>query len=433
MHLEVLGRTMIFLDSYEAAGSIYSDRPKFTLYELLGWNPSLTFLQYGKQFNKQRQMHQSYLNRHKAEDFKPMQTKEARTLVRNLIESKTDIYEPFFSRFATGIITQIVAGHRIISNDDPYLRLSNMVVEAMSKTGPPGGSPLDFFPILQHFPPWFPGAHHVGVVRAWRSTMRELYDYPLSVVKKQQETGEALPSFILTQLEQGEEADEDLKGAAATMFAAGEATTWGTLAVFVLAMTLHPEHQARAQKEIDSVVGDLRLPDFEDRRHLPFVECILQETLRWVILRHCNPYWVPHCAMEDDVYRGMFIPKGSLVFPNIRGMSLDEAVYSDPTSFYPDRFLPKPAGNGEPYFNNVTFGFGRRICTGQYVADNSLWIAIALILASCKISNAVDENGNIIVPETTLTDGLVSHPKDTRCVISPRSSGARELISETAM
>jgi hypothetical protein len=56
--------------------------------------------------------------------------------------------------------------------------------------------------------------------------------------------------------------------------------TWGTLAVFVLAMTLHPECQVKAHKEIDSVVGDLRLPDFEDREHLPFVECILQETLR---------------------------------------------------------------------------------------------------------------------------------------------------------
>ncbi|KAJ7822933.1 cytochrome P450 [Mycena leptocephala] len=454
MHLEVLGRTMIILDSYRAAvdlldkrGSIYSDRPKFTLYELLGWNPSITFLQYGKQFNKHRQMHQSYLSRHKVEDFKPMQTQEARTLVQNLIESTTDIYEPFLSRFATGIITQIVAGHRITSNDDPYLRMSKMVLEAMSKTGPPGGSPLDFFPILQHFPPWFPGAHHVGVVRAWRSTMQELYDYPLSIVKKQQEIGEALPSFILTQLEQGEEGDEDLKGAAATMFGAGELTTWGTLAVFVLAMTLHPECQAKAHKEIDSVVGDLRLPDFEDREHLPFVECILQETLRW---NPGLPLGVPHCVMQDDVYRGMFIPKGSMVFANIRhdtfrtfgwelmlnftrGMSLDETVYSDPTSFSPERFLPKPAGNGEPYFNNVAFGFGRRICTGQYVAENSLWIAIASILASCKISNAVDENGNIIVPDATLTDGLVSHPKDTRCVISPRSSGARALILETAM
>jgi hypothetical protein len=41
IHLEVLGRTMINLDSYRAAvdlldkrGSIYSDRPKFIVYKL---------------------------------------------------------------------------------------------------------------------------------------------------------------------------------------------------------------------------------------------------------------------------------------------------------------------------------------------------------------------------------------------------------------
>ncbi|KAJ7218348.1 cytochrome P450, partial [Mycena pura] len=151
--------------------------------------------------------------------------------------------------------------------------------------------------------------------------------------------------------------------------------------------------------------GDLRLPDFGDRENLPFVECILQETSRcqWLIV---GSKGVPHRVMED-VYRGMLTPKGSLLFANIKGMSLNESVYFDPASFYPERFLPKPAGRGEPYFNNAVFGFGRRICTGQYVAENSLWIAVATILATCKIANAVDEQGNIIMPSSTLTDGLV--------------------------
>jgi len=249
-------------------------------------------------------------------------------------------------------------------------------------------------------------------------------------VKKQREIGEAMPSFVLEQLEKMEEGEEEdsLKGAAATMFGAGEVTTWGALAIFVLAMTLHPQCQEKAQKEIDSVIGDLRLPEFGDRESLPFVECILQETLRWA---PGLPLGIPHRVTEDDVYRGMLIPKGSLVFANIKGMSLDEGVYSDPTSFYPERYFPKPVGNGEPHFDNTAFGFGRRICTGQYVADNSLWVAIVLILASCKISNAVDKDGNIIVPDSTITDGLASHPSDTRCVISPRSPGAKALVLES--
>ncbi|KAG6898411.1 hypothetical protein C0992_004122 [Termitomyces sp. T32_za158] len=74
----------------------------------------------------------------------------------------------------------------------------------------------------------------------------------------------------------------DVKGAAGQMYCAGAETTWTTLTVFFLAMVLHPECQKRAQEEIDSVIGTGHLPDFSDRESLPYVECILQETLRFV-------------------------------------------------------------------------------------------------------------------------------------------------------
>jgi cytochrome P450 len=49
-------------------------------------------------------------------------------------------------------------------------------------------------------------------------------------------------------------------------------------------MLLHPEYQAKAQQEIDSVVGaEARLPGFEDRGELPLVESIMQETLRFAL------------------------------------------------------------------------------------------------------------------------------------------------------
>lgn len=50
---------------------------------------------------------------------------------------------------------------------------------------------------------------------------------------------------------------------------------------FLLAMLLYPEVQQRAQKEIDSVVGVDRLPDFKDRQYLPYVDALLKEVLRW--------------------------------------------------------------------------------------------------------------------------------------------------------
>ena len=52
------------------------------------------------------------------------------------------------------------------------------------------------------------------------------------------------------------------------------------LQTFMLAMTLYPEAQRKGQEEIDRVVGNDRLPDFEDRENLPYVDAIYKECLR---------------------------------------------------------------------------------------------------------------------------------------------------------
>lgn len=46
-------------------------------------------------------------------------------------------------------------------------------------------------------------------------------------------------------------------------------------------MVLHPKVQNKAQQEIDTVVGSERLPDYSDRDSLPYVDAIVNETLRW--------------------------------------------------------------------------------------------------------------------------------------------------------
>ncbi len=46
-------------------------------------------------------------------------------------------------------------------------------------------------------------------------------------------------------------------------------------------MTLHPEIQEKAQVEIDTVVGNDRLPGFSDRPDLPYINAIGKEILKW--------------------------------------------------------------------------------------------------------------------------------------------------------
>lgn len=73
-------------------------------------------------------------------------------------------------------------------------------------------------------------------------------------------------------------------------------------------MSQFPDAQKKAQQEIDKVVGSSRLPDFEDRASLPYVEALFREVLRW---RPPMPLNTAHVATEDDIYNGLHIPKGT--------------------------------------------------------------------------------------------------------------------------
>jgi cytochrome P450 len=79
-------------------------------------------------------------------------------------------------------------------------------------------------------------------------------------------------------------------------------------------MILFPEIQAKAQAEIDKVIGPDRLPRISDRDSLPYVRALILEVLRWAA---ASPSGVPHKSRDDDVYNGYFIPKGTVVIPNI--------------------------------------------------------------------------------------------------------------------
>ena len=54
-----------------------------------------------------------------------------------------------------------------------------------------------------------------------------------------------------------------------------------SLLTFMLAMVRYPEIAKRAQAEIDSVVGRDRMPTIDDRESMPYLDCILKETLRY--------------------------------------------------------------------------------------------------------------------------------------------------------
>lgn len=94
----------------------------------------------------------------------------------------------------------------------------------------------------------------------------------------------------------------------------GVKQTEASIQAFFLAMALHPDVQKKAQAELDEVIGSGRLPDFSDRQSLPYVNALIMELVRWHIV---TPTGLPHTTTQDDEYNGYFIPKGSVIVPNV--------------------------------------------------------------------------------------------------------------------
>lgn len=112
-----------------------------------------------------------------------------------------------------------------------------------------------------------------------------------------------------------------------------------------------------------------------DRENLPYVNAIVKEVLR---IYPSLPLGVPHVTTVEDEYKGMRIPKGSVVIPNVwyvlvprsrlwldfsncwmhdRGMARDKDVYgSDTDVFRPERFIEGELRDSD----GIVFGFGRR-------------------------------------------------------------------------
>jgi cytochrome P450 len=67
---------------------------------------------------------------------------------------------------------------------------------------------------------------------------------------------------------------------AASPIEAGSDTTSNAMITCILMMLNHPHVLRRAREEIDAVVGDDRIPDFEDEEKLPYFTACVKESLR---------------------------------------------------------------------------------------------------------------------------------------------------------
>ncbi|KIJ51945.1 hypothetical protein M422DRAFT_243517 [Sphaerobolus stellatus SS14] len=411
-YLNVFGTHMVFLNSrrmvyelFEKPSSIYSDRPTASMIgDLMGFGWAMSLQRYGEWWRRHRRAMHNKFHPGAVDAYKPTQIKHTRDLLHRLHKAPEEFMK-HVRHTAGAIIMEIAYGITIKPEDDPYIHTAEVAMKAGGEAAVPGRFMVDMIPWLKYILEWLPGASFKKQARIWRKYILDMADVPF-----QKANGTASPSFTSSHLENlaankdaSADAEEVIKNTAAVIFAG--------------------EVQKKAQEELDSVLGAVRLPEFEDMKALPYTEAVYKEVMRWHPL---VPLGLGHATSQDDVVDGYFIPKGAIVFGNSWMLLREEADFGvNPDSFDPARFFEK--GRRDPGQTGV-FGYGRRICPGRYMAENSLFIAVASILQVFNISPVKDSLGNDVLPDYEWISGFFSSPTDYECTIKPRSKAAEELI-----
>lgn len=294
---------------------------------------------------------------------------------------------------------------------------------------------IDFFPLLRRLPDWVLPTQR----KAKELHLREkrLYMKHWLNCKREIQNGTARPCFCvnMAKVQEAEHfSDEQAAYVSGTLLEAGSDTTSSTLYGFVQAMLAFPSVQARAQAEIDRIVGSTRLPTMNDEPHLQYIRGCVKESLRWMPTTILGA--VPHAVTRDDEYMGYRIPAGAGVLNNVWAIHMDAARYPDPRRFEPDRFkddvqtFADAANNPDPALRDqFTFGAGRRICPGMHVAERSLFLGIARMLWAFDFRPLVDDKGRAVVPDIErLTQGFVCMPEPFQAVVTPRSEERAEIV-----
>ena len=229
--------------------------------------------------------------------------------------------------------------------------------------------------------------------------------------------------------------DESIMDNLITFLIAGHETTSGLLSFAFYNLCKHPDAYAKAQAEVDAVVGKgpIRV---EHMANLPYINGVLRETLR---VNATIPMFAVK-PLEDTLLGGKYpVKAGETVINMLAKSHLDPKVYGpDADQFKPERMMDANFNRLNREFPNCwkPFGNGMRGCIGRPFAWQESLLVMVMLLQNF---NFVLRPGYDLAIKQTLTikpgnmtmrailrDGLTATTLERRLngTISPETTGA---------
>ncbi|OVA01011.1 Cytochrome P450 [Macleaya cordata] len=173
--------------------------------------------------------------------------------------------------------------------------------------------------------------------------------------------------------------DQRIGGVLLVLLSAGTDTSAGTMEWVMSLLLNNPDVLKKAKEEIDLQVGHNRLVNESDLTNLPYLNAIINETLR---MYPAAPLLVPHESSKECVIGGYNIPSGTMLLVNVWAIQNDSKLWDEPNKFKPERFQGMELGGvvNKSRFKLMSFGSGRRGCPGEGMAMRVIGLALGSLI-----------------------------------------------------
>ncbi|KAF0893496.1 hypothetical protein E2562_025866 [Oryza meyeriana var. granulata] len=181
--------------------------------------------------------------------------------------------------------------------------------------------------------------------------------------------------------------DKVIRALCLSILQTGTDTSSNTIEWAMALLLNHPAAMAKARAEIDDVIGTGRVLEEADLPNLPYLQCIIRETLR---LHPVGPLLAPHessavCSIAGGRYD---VPAGTMLLVNVHAMHRDGSTWGpEPERFSPERF---EGGRSDGKWM-LPFGMGRRRCPGEGLAVKVVGLALGTLVQCFEWRRVGDE------------------------------------------
>ncbi|XP_032081777.1 cytochrome P450 2J2-like [Thamnophis elegans] len=311
---------------------------------------------------------------------------EAQQLMEFFAETKGQPFDPSLPimRLVCSVICTVAFGHRFSIDDKDFLELMKAISIALKFGGNPFYVLYEAFPnIMKHLP----GPHQTAL-----SALETIVSFARKEIAQHKENQnlhepQDFIDFYLLKMEKKKDDpdstynEDNLALCITDLFIAGTDTTYASLTWAMLLMANNVDVQDKVHKEMDEVFGSLPSISYQKQKKLPYTNAVIHEIIR---KKYPFLFGLPRQCVQNVELNGFLIPKGAVIFPDLRSVLLDPEHWEAPEEFNPNHFLDKE-GHFVEKEAFLPFGAGARACLGELLAKTEFFNIFTRLLRHFRL------------------------------------------------